>query len=238
MLFLWRGRRRMQPRWWTWTGYCRFSVTRGANFNGRLALCQALKSLPSIKRAARIINVGTCGVPTEGRSMGTYSIWVLEYGYVSEYPKAIAVHGAFGESIGFSYAYVLIKGNGQVAMVDVGYDNAAYGNVLNDRFGIKKMASATSGPSRMRRVTRRCVPRVCHPRAFRPFRRLRPLPQRHLLSSGERAIEIDLGDGARSKLRWLTAAVDANDIMRAVELARQGRLVCVSTVHGRTCFPE
>lgn len=70
--------------------------------------------------------------------MGTYSIWVLEYGYVSEYPKAIAVHGAFGESIGFSYAYVLIKGNGQVAMVDVGYDNAAYGNVLNDRFGIKK----------------------------------------------------------------------------------------------------
>jgi len=80
--------------------------------------------------------------------MKRYSIWVLEYGFTSTFPRGIALHGAFNETIRFSYGYVLIKGNGVVAMVDVGFDNIAYGKELNDRFGVesKKSSSADSAP--------------------------------------------------------------------------------------------
>ncbi|WP_137391954.1 N-acyl homoserine lactonase family protein [Rhodoligotrophos defluvii] len=159
--------------------------------------------------------------------MGTYSIWVLEYGYTSEFPKAITVHGAFGESIRFSYAYVLIKGNGHVAMVDVGYDNTAYGKVLNDRFGIENwhsprdvLSACDVAPEDVSHVF------VTHAH-FDHFGGSEHFPnavfylQERELSKWIWAMALD------RKFRWLTAAIDANDIMRAVNLAREGRLVCV-----------
>jgi glyoxylase-like metal-dependent hydrolase (beta-lactamase superfamily II) len=160
--------------------------------------------------------------------MESYSIWVLEYGYVPEFPKAIAQHGAFGETIDFSYAYVLIKGNGYVAMVDVGYDNTAYGKVLNDRFGITNwhppqevLAACGVTPEDVSHVF------VTHAH-FDHFGGSDHFPnatfylQERELSNWMWAMSLG------PKFRWLTVALDPSDIIRAVELARQGRLVSVN----------
>ncbi len=162
--------------------------------------------------------------------MSLYSIWVLEYGYTSSFPKAVMAHGAFNESARFSYAYVLIKGNGITAMVDVGFDNVAYGKQLNDRFGVENWHSprdvlSTCGvlPDEIQHVF------VTHAH-FDHFGGAGLFPnatfyiQERELSRWVWAMSLD------RKFRWLTAAIDPADIIRAVQLARDGRLVCIDGV--------
>ena len=69
--------------------------------------------------------------------MAMYSIWVLEYAYVPSAPAGGVVYGAHTEPPRkVPYGYVLIKGNGTLAMVDVGYNHQAYGRQMADRFGV------------------------------------------------------------------------------------------------------
>lgn len=159
--------------------------------------------------------------------MKRYSIWVLEYGFTSKFPRGIALHGVFDETIRFSYGYVLIKGDGVVAMVDVGFDNVAYGKELNDRFGVENWHSPSEVLSSCG-VTPEDVTHVFVTHAhFDHFGGADHFPnakffiQEKELSRWVWALSLD------RKLRWLTAAIDPADIMRAIKLAREGRLVSV-----------
>ncbi len=159
--------------------------------------------------------------------MGIYSIWVLEYGYTSSFPKGVTLHGAFNESARFSYAYVLIKGPGVVAMVDVGFDNVAYGKELNDRFGVENWKSPRqvlgSCGVRPEDVTHVFVTHAHfdHLGAADHFPNATFYIQEKELTKWVWAMSLD------RKFRWLTAAVDPGDIIRAINIARQGRLVCI-----------
>jgi hypothetical protein len=67
-----------------------------------------------------------------------YSIWVLEYSYVTNYHKSGVLYGAHNQGyVKLPYCYALIKGKNHVAMVDVGYNNKEYGKVLGDKFGVE-----------------------------------------------------------------------------------------------------
>jgi glyoxylase-like metal-dependent hydrolase (beta-lactamase superfamily II) len=70
--------------------------------------------------------------------MSRYSIWVLEYAFVQNYNVSGVLYGAHNQGyLKLPYAYVVIKGEGHVAMVDVGYNQQAYGKALADRFGVE-----------------------------------------------------------------------------------------------------
>lgn len=74
--------------------------------------------------------------------MADYSIWVLEYSYVANYHKSGVLYGAHNQGyVKLPYCYVVIKGRDHVAMVDVGYNDKAYGKVLGDRFGSRTGAT-------------------------------------------------------------------------------------------------
>lgn len=159
--------------------------------------------------------------------MKKYSIWVLEYGFTSKFPRGITLHGAFDEAVRFSYSYVLIKGDGIVAMVDVGFDNVAYGKELNDRFGVENWHSPSEVLSSCS-VTPEDVTHVFVTHAhFDHFGGADHFPnakffiQERELSKWVWAMSLD------RKFRWLTAAIDPADVMRAIKLARDGRLVCI-----------
>lgn len=67
--------------------------------------------------------------------MSGYSIWVLEYSHVLEYPVSGIIYGAHNQGTRkLPYGYVYIRGNGHHIMVDVGFDNTAYGGELADQF--------------------------------------------------------------------------------------------------------
>ena len=63
--------------------------------------------------------------------MADYSIWVLEYSFVTKYHKSGVLYGAHNQGyVKLPYCYALIKGKNHVAMVDVGYNNKEYGKAL------------------------------------------------------------------------------------------------------------
>ena len=76
--------------------------------------------------------------------MGKYSIWVLDYAAVNKFPQSVMLYGPQYVGIrNLPYAYVLIKGQGQVILVDTGYDHKEYGKYLADLYGVSNWHPAS-----------------------------------------------------------------------------------------------
>jgi glyoxylase-like metal-dependent hydrolase (beta-lactamase superfamily II) len=160
--------------------------------------------------------------------MADYSIWVLEYAYVANYHVSGIVYGAHNQGYRkLPYCYVLIKGHGTAAMVDVGYNDKDYGGVMANNFNVTNWHSPadvlpTCGvtPEEVRHVF------VTHAH-FDHMGNTDAFPnatfyiQEKELSKWVWAMSLD------RRFRWLMLATDPGDVMRAVDLARQGRLVCI-----------
>jgi hypothetical protein len=66
--------------------------------------------------------------------MATHSIWVLEYAWAPAAPAGAIVFGDYDKPPRkLPYACILLRGPGVVAMVDAGYNAAAYGGEMADR---------------------------------------------------------------------------------------------------------
>jgi glyoxylase-like metal-dependent hydrolase (beta-lactamase superfamily II) len=160
--------------------------------------------------------------------MADYSIWVLEYSYVSNYHLSGIVYGAHNQGYRkLPYCYVLIKGNGTAAMVDVGYNDKDYGRVMARNFGVENWHSPAAvlgecgvTPDQVKHIF------ITHAH-FDHMGNTDAFPnatfyiQEKELSKWVWAMSLD------RRFRWLMLATDPGDVMRVVDLARQGRLVCI-----------
>src|ERR1700680_2222505 len=71
-------------------------------------------------------------------TMNNYSIWVMEYAWVPNYHLSGLIYGAHNQGYRkLPYGYVVIKGKDTVAMVDVGFNYKAYGEVLAKMYGVE-----------------------------------------------------------------------------------------------------
>lgn len=160
--------------------------------------------------------------------MSNYSIWVLEYGYVTNYNLSAINYGAHNQGYRkLPYCYVVIKGQGTVAMVDVGFNNKDYGAIMAKNFGVENWHSARDVLAECG-VTPEDVKDVFITHAhFDHMGNTDAFPnatfyiQERELSKWVWAMSLD------RRFRWLMLATDPGDVIRAVDLARQGRLVCV-----------
>jgi N-acyl homoserine lactone hydrolase len=160
--------------------------------------------------------------------MALYSIWVLEYSYIASVPVSAQIYGAHNEGTRrVPFGYVLIKGPGVVAMVDVGFDRKDYGAVLAERFDIVNWRSPRTVLSECG-VTPEDVTHVFlthghydHMGGTDAFPNATFYLQERELSKWVWAMALD------RRFRFLMGATDPADILRAVDLARQGRLRCI-----------
>ena len=160
--------------------------------------------------------------------MADYSIWVLEYSYVKNYHLSGIIYGAHNQGFRkLPYCYTLIKGRDTVAMVDVGYNEKDYGAVLGRRFGVENWHAPATVLGECG-VTPEQVQHVFITHAhFDHMGNTDAFPnatfyiQEKELSKWVWAMALD------RKFRWLMIPTDTGDVMRAVDLARQGRLVCI-----------
>lgn len=68
--------------------------------------------------------------------MADYSIWLLEYARVLEQSVGALFAGQFNRgSVAIPFCYAVIRGEGHVALVDVGYDNEGYHKHLAELSG-------------------------------------------------------------------------------------------------------
>ena len=74
--------------------------------------------------------------------MAKYSIWNLEYSYVTNYHMSGIIYGAHNEGFRkLPYCYTLIKSKDNTIMVDTGYRNDGGGKELADKFGVENWHS-------------------------------------------------------------------------------------------------
>lgn len=82
--------------------------------------------------------------------MADYSIYVLEYAAVPEYHVSGIIYAYHNQGYRkLPYAYALIKGNGHVALVDVGYNHRITASIW-----------PISSASRIGTARARCWPRL------------------------------------------------------------------------------
>jgi N-acyl homoserine lactone hydrolase len=160
--------------------------------------------------------------------MSQYSIWVLEYSYAAHYPKSGVIYAAHNQGhIKLPYCYALIKGNGHIAMVDVGYNHKAYGKQLGERFGVENWHSPKTvlngiglSPEDVDTVF------ITHAH-FDHFGNVEDFPNARFYIQEREIAKWTWAMSLPDRLRWLMVAVDPGDIIRGVELAAQKRLTCV-----------
>ena len=158
--------------------------------------------------------------------MSDYSIWVLEYAYVPKYHISGIVYGAHNQGYRkLPYCYVLIKGKGTVAMVDVGYNEKDMGAELARKFNVMAwqspeivLAQCGVKPEDVEHIFLTHA-HFDHMGNTDAFPNATFYMQEKELQKWVWSMSLD------QKFRWLNLAVDPGDVMRVVDLARKGRLV-------------
>ena len=160
--------------------------------------------------------------------MSDYSIWVLEYAYVPQYHVSGIVYGAHNQGYRkLPYCYVVIKGGGTVAMVDVGYNNKDVGGELARKYNVTAWQSPKTilsqcdiNPADVKHVflTHAHFDHAGNTDAF---------PNATFYVQEKELQKWIWSMSLESKFRWLNLAVDPGDLMRMVALARSGRLVMI-----------
>lgn len=160
--------------------------------------------------------------------MSEYSIWVLEYSYVTNYHKSGVLYGAHNEGhVKLPYCYVLIQGNGHNILVDVGFNNKEYGEVLGDKYGVENwhspedvLAEVGVSPKEIDSVF------VTHAH-FDHFGNVEDFPNATFYMQEEEISKWMWVMSLPHEFDWLTTAFDPNDIVRGAQLAKDGRLVLI-----------
>jgi len=160
--------------------------------------------------------------------MTDYSIWVLDYAAVNTFPQSVMLYGPqYHGTRNLPYAYALLKGRGEVILIDTGYNHKEYGKYLADLYGVTNY----HGPDEVLAecgVTPADVTRVLITHAhFDHMGGLDLFPNATFYIQKR---ELDKWAWALTlgpEFRFLVGAADPADIMNAARLAREGRMVVV-----------
>ncbi|HUA21337.1 MAG TPA: N-acyl homoserine lactonase family protein [Bryobacteraceae bacterium] len=160
--------------------------------------------------------------------MSAYSLWVMEFAAVPNYPLSGLVYGAHNQGTRkLPYCYIVIKGQGQIAMVDVGYNHKAYGEVLANTYGVKGwrppktvLGEIGIAPEDVTNIF------ITHSH-FDHMGNIEDFPKATFYIQERELSRWVWTMSLERRFRWLMLGIDPADIMRAVDLARQHRLVCV-----------
>lgn len=160
--------------------------------------------------------------------MGDYSIWVLDYAAVEQFPQSVMLYGP--QYIGtrrLPYGYVLLKGKGEVILIDTGYDHKEYGKYFADLYGVSNWHPPQD-------VLRECgvspadVTQVFITHAhFDHMGGLDLFPNAKFYVQKRELDKWVWGLKLGPEFRFLVGAVDPADIMKALRLAREGRMIVV-----------
>jgi glyoxylase-like metal-dependent hydrolase (beta-lactamase superfamily II) len=160
--------------------------------------------------------------------MADYSIWVLEHAAVEKFPLSVMLYGPQYQGIRkLPYGYVLLKGKGETILIDTGYDHVNHGKMLAELYGVTnfhppKEVLAACGVS-PKDVTTVFITHAHfdHMGAVDHFPNARFYVQQREIDKFTWALTLG------PEFRFLVGAVDPGDIAKAVELARQGRLILI-----------
>lgn len=160
--------------------------------------------------------------------MADYSIWVLEYAQAPNYPVSGVLYGAHNQGhIRLPYGYVVIKGKGHVAMVDVGYNYDDHGNALADRFQVKDHHSPKQVLAQIGLAPADIDTIIVTHAHFDHMGNLGQFPNAHVYLQERELTKSVWAMSLPTRMGYASVAIDPADILKCVELSMQGRLTLV-----------
>jgi glyoxylase-like metal-dependent hydrolase (beta-lactamase superfamily II) len=158
-----------------------------------------------------------------------YSIWVMEYAHVLEQPTSLFIYGAHNQGHRkMPYGYIVIKGQGRTAMVDVGYNHRAYGATLAVSYGVQNwqpprtvLSECGIAPEDVSTIF------ITHAH-FDHMGNIEDFPNATFYIQERELSRWVWSMSLERRFRWLMLGIDPADILRVVDLARQGRLVAIN----------
>lgn len=160
--------------------------------------------------------------------MADYSIWVLEHAAVEKFPLSVMMYGPqYQGTRKLPYAYALLRGKGETILIDTGYDHVNHGKMLAELYGVTNfhppaqvLAECGVAPKDVTSVFITHA-HFDHMGAMDHFPNAKFYIQQREIDKWVWALTLG------PEYRFLVGAVDPGDIAKAVELARQGRMICI-----------
>lgn len=154
-----------------------------------------------------------------------YSIWVLEYSHVLEYPESGVIYGQHNKGHRkMPYGYVYLRGNGHHIMVDVGFNNSAYGAELGTRFGVTGWQSPTVVLDEVG-VRPEDIDTVIVTHAhFDHFGNITAFPSATFYLQERELTQWVWALALPGNQQYISTGIDPDDVLRGVELAKNRRL--------------
>jgi len=158
-----------------------------------------------------------------------YSIWSVEFASIRQFPEALMIAGTVGTGTRrLPYTYTVLQGEGRTILVDVGFSYRDYAKALLDSLGVDDWQPPQVALSEVgvdpRQITDVLITHAHfdHMGGMEFFPNATFYLQERELTQWVWALSVD------SRLKKLHFTVNPADILRAVQLASEGRVKLVS----------
>lgn len=161
--------------------------------------------------------------------MANYSIWVLEYSYVPDYPMSAILYGAHNcGTRRLPYSYVVLKGCGHIAMVDVGYNHVGWGKAFAERLGVRGWRSPEDVLGRIDLSPNDVDTVLLTHLHFDHAGNLAAFPKAKVFVQEREIVRNVWAMSLPPRFSFLSGGTDPGDVLSCVELARNGRLTLIN----------
>jgi N-acyl homoserine lactone hydrolase len=157
--------------------------------------------------------------------MADYSMWVVEYARVVEFPRGAVLFGDWNAGhLVLPYCYVIVKGEGHIAVVDTGFDNAEFGKVLGSMYGVVDWQPASTVLGRLGIDPADVDTIVLTHNHFDHAGGVEAFANAHVYIQEREITNYLWAHGLPARLRWLTTATDPDLLLWLVGRLKQNKL--------------
>jgi N-acyl homoserine lactone hydrolase len=171
-----------------------------------------------------------------------YSLWIVEYARVVEFPVSAALNGRHNQgSMVLPYCFAVLKSDDHLAVVDTGYDHAEFGKVLGERFGVSDWQPPEVVMSRIGFDPKDVDTAILTHNHFDHAGGIDFFPSAHVYLQAREVHNYLWAKGLPQRLQWLTTATDPDLMIALVERMQEGKLTLLEgesePIPGVRCVP-
>lgn len=160
--------------------------------------------------------------------MADYSLWIVEYARVKEYPVSAALYGRHNQgSLVLPYCYGILKSEDHLAVVDTGFDHVELGKVLANTYGVTDWQPPEVVMSRLGFSPEDVDTVILTHNHFDHAGGVRFFPNAHVYLQAREVHNYMWAKGLPHRMQWLTTATDPDLMLYLVERMADGKLTLI-----------